>query len=360
MTNPLVSIMMPAYNAEAYIETAIQSVIDQTYSHWELIVVDDGSTDNTAAIVNRFEDPRIRLIRQENGGESAARNTALDHINGIYLGFLDSDDLHLPNHLALTVAYLEHHPERTAVYTDGYHIDTEGKRGQSLSSNRRGPFQGRIYDEVVRASDVFGPPICVLARSEAVMGSNLRFDTRIVIGPDWDFFIRFSDIANFGFIETATCLYRVHETNITVQVNQRRRAGYLAICRENAIQMANFSNCSLDVRTAVFYDLLVNLHVGLHDRQREIAGWSQFQALPADTRARLFRLMASKAILIGGEDSFIRTCLENARMLYPNDRKAQTLAALYRLHPEISKQFLRLRNQLTAKQTAHTPFGEMV
>ncbi len=360
MTSPLVSIMMPAYNAALYIETAIQSVIDQTYSNWELVVVDDGSTDNTAAIVTRIDDPRIRLIRQENGGEASARNTALDHIRGEYLGFLDSDDLFLPDHLTLTVTYLEDHPDQTAVYTDGFHIDSEGNRGQTLSSNRRGPFEGRIFEEIVRASDVFGPPICILARSISILDLNLRFDTRIVIGPDWDFWIRYADIAIFGFIEATTCLYRVHETNITVQVGQRRRAGYLALCREKAIQMPNFSSCPLDIRTAVFYDLLVNLRRGTPDSQLEVSTWPQFLALPAETRARLFGLMASKAIMADGEASFITSCLQKARELNPADRRGQTLAILYQLHPALSKYFLQLKSQLTTKQTEHSPFGEMV
>ena len=352
--------MMPAYNAANYIETAVQSVIEQTYQDWELVVVDDGSTDNTTEIVQRIEDPRIRLIRQENGGESVARNTALDHIQGAYLGFLDSDDLFLPDHLARTVAYLESHPERTAVYTDGYHIDSTGNQGQTLSSNRRGPFEGRIYEEVVRASDVFGPPICVLARTEAVQAASLRFDPEIVIGPDWDFFIRFSDIANFGFIEEPTCLYRVHQTNITVQVDQQRRAGYLARCREKAIKMTNFMDCSQEVRTAVFYDLLVVLLNGLPDRQLEVVTWQAFTALPVSVQSKLYRLMASQAILTNGERPFITRCLKAARALNPDDNRGMALDILFRLHPALSRQFLRIKSQLTAKQTDTTPFGQMV
>jgi len=91
-TLSLVSIVMPAYNAEKYIEEAIQSVLMQTYKHWELIVIDDGSTDNTRSIIDTFKDKRIHLISQENAGVSAARNRGIDIVKGEYITFLDADD----------------------------------------------------------------------------------------------------------------------------------------------------------------------------------------------------------------------------------------------------------------------------
>ena len=100
MLHELVSVMMPAYNAENYIEAAVKSVLAQSYDHWELIVVDDGSTDGTASVVAEFDDPRIKLFKQSNGGESAARNTAIRQMQGEFVAFLDADDMYLPDHLA--------------------------------------------------------------------------------------------------------------------------------------------------------------------------------------------------------------------------------------------------------------------
>ncbi len=95
----LVSVMMPAYNAERYIRPAMESLLAQTYSRWELIVVNDGSKDATAAIARSFDDPRIRVIDQPNGGEASARNTALRTMRGEFVAFLDADDAYLPEHL---------------------------------------------------------------------------------------------------------------------------------------------------------------------------------------------------------------------------------------------------------------------
>ena len=220
----LVSIMMPAYNAENYIGQAIESVLAQTYPHWELIVVNDGSSDKTPEIASAFKDPRIRVIHQENSGEAAARNNALTHMSGAWVAYLDADDLFLTHHLAVTMNYLNKNPMMDAVYTDGFHIDSQGNRLKTLSSRRRGPFEGRIYEEVVRASDVFGPPLCTVLRRKIISNHNLEYDKRIVIGPDWDFFVKYTNVAKFGYLDQQTCLYRVHDTNITFQVDLNKRA----------------------------------------------------------------------------------------------------------------------------------------
>src|SRR5699024_4081686 len=92
--NPLVSVILPVYNAEDYISDAIQSVLNQTYTDWELIVVDDGSTDQTKKVINPFlEDDRIRYFYQENGGQGSARNKGIERAKGIYLALLDADDV---------------------------------------------------------------------------------------------------------------------------------------------------------------------------------------------------------------------------------------------------------------------------
>ena len=106
MKTPLVSVLMPAYDAEQFIAEAIESVLAQRYQEWEMIIVNDGSTDGTEGIITRYSDPRIKLISQENAGEASARNTALKHINGEYVAFLDADDFLLANHLEVTKNYV--------------------------------------------------------------------------------------------------------------------------------------------------------------------------------------------------------------------------------------------------------------
>src|SRR3989442_14959767 len=114
-TPPSVSVVIPVYNGERYLVDAIQSVLDQTYQNFEVIVVDDGSTDGSAAVAKRFGEA-IRFVHQANGGVCKARNTGIAAARGGYLAFLDQDDLWLPDKLAVQVAYLDSHPEVGAVY----------------------------------------------------------------------------------------------------------------------------------------------------------------------------------------------------------------------------------------------------
>jgi glycosyltransferase involved in cell wall biosynthesis len=108
---PLVSIIMPAFNAEAFIADAIQSALQQSWGNLELIIINDGSTDDTEKIVQSFRDTRIKYIRQENKGVSVARNKGLDAASGKYLAFLDSDDILPSDSLKSRVEILEKNPE---------------------------------------------------------------------------------------------------------------------------------------------------------------------------------------------------------------------------------------------------------
>lgn len=359
MTSGLVSVMMPAYNAERYIGQAIESVLAQRYERWELIVVNDGSSDGTAGVVARYADPRIRVVHQENQGESAARNRALDEMKGEFVAFLDADDVFYPHHLELTIRYLQAHPERDAVYTDGYHCDEDGNRLASLSSRRRGPFTGDIFEELVRASDVHGPPTCVVLHRRPILDQDLRFDPAIVIGPDWDFMTRYAQWTQFGYLDDHTVLYRIHQTNVSVRVGLQKRALYMARCREKAIQMQRFDTCSLETRVAVFYDLLVNLLAGHPERQQEMTAVPAFKALPAAERARLLRLAAARALSREGNQPYVRQWLGEARALNPRDVRSAALSFLYGLHPELCRLFVRLRTRGQATPLTTPPLGDL-
>jgi len=103
----LVSVIVPVYNVEAYVAQTIESVLAQTYTNFELIIVDDGSSDRSLEICQQFKDPRINIIRQKNRGLAGARNTGIRYAQGDYLAFLDSDDLWLPEKLEKHVQHLE-------------------------------------------------------------------------------------------------------------------------------------------------------------------------------------------------------------------------------------------------------------
>lgn len=131
ITNPAVSIIMPVYNAEAFLACAIDSILAQTFSSWELIAVDDCSSDTSAAILDAYaaKEPRIRVFRNaQNLRVGGTLDAAVAHARGNLIARMDADDVALPDRLALQVAFLGAHPDVVAVGGQAYRIDESGKR----------------------------------------------------------------------------------------------------------------------------------------------------------------------------------------------------------------------------------------
>ncbi|UOE93829.1 glycosyltransferase family 2 protein [Alkalihalobacillus sp. LMS39] len=123
----LVSVITPAYNAEKFIGDAIESVLAQTYPHWEMIIVDDCSTDETAKVVEQYSDKRIRFIQlKKNSGPAIARNTSIQNAKGRYIAFLDSDDMWQPDKLEKQLAFMRRH-DIAFSYTAYENMGEDGK-----------------------------------------------------------------------------------------------------------------------------------------------------------------------------------------------------------------------------------------
>ena len=155
----MISIIIPLYNKETSIATALRGVLAQTFQDFEVVVVDDGSTDGGAAVVETFDDPRIRLIRQENGGVSAARNRGIAEARGEHIAFLDADDEWMPEFLEEIAALIAEYPESKARATN-YIFNSNGVKSPTIL--RKMPFtEGRgvltNYFEVASCSH---PPVC--------------------------------------------------------------------------------------------------------------------------------------------------------------------------------------------------------
>lgn len=141
-TDLKISVIMPVYNAEKYLEQCIESVLNQTYLHWELIIIDDGSTDNSAEICRLYinKDPRIKLILQENSGVSTARNVGISHAQGAYIAFIDADD-------AYSSEQLERMIEKTGNDIDLVYADYFNLTGQKLTASREKVVEGIVDRE---------------------------------------------------------------------------------------------------------------------------------------------------------------------------------------------------------------------
>jgi glycosyltransferase involved in cell wall biosynthesis len=129
MSKQLVSVVIPAYKQAAFVGEAIQSVLDQSYPHFEVIVVNDASPDHTSEVVRQFADPRVKLIvHEENRGLPAARNTGMKAANGELIALLDSDDFFHPEKLQTHVDFLEKHPAVGVTYNGRYELNYLTKR----------------------------------------------------------------------------------------------------------------------------------------------------------------------------------------------------------------------------------------
>ncbi len=156
MGSAIVTIIMPAYNMALYIGDAVRSVLAQTYENWELIIVNDGSTDGTADVLAAFTDPRIHVLHQANGGVAHARNHGLDVASGEFVCFFDADDILPPNSVEARVRTLALHPD--AAFADGAVLSMDNATGQ-LVPRHHPTFHGCPFDRLMAMDPAvfFGP-----------------------------------------------------------------------------------------------------------------------------------------------------------------------------------------------------------
>jgi glycosyltransferase involved in cell wall biosynthesis len=186
--NPLVSVIMPAYNAAEHIAETIESVLIQNYRNFELIVVDDGSTDNTRKIVTSFENDKIKYFYKDNGGPSGARNLAIKEAKGQYIMPLDADDMMTPDFIARHLAEFEKHPDVDLVYSDVLLID---ENSTPIRIMNKPEYQDQRY--LIRDLFCAGHPIVPfrLGIRRSVFEKIGFYDEDLLIGEDYDMMRRF-------------------------------------------------------------------------------------------------------------------------------------------------------------------------
>lgn len=208
--DPIVSIIIPAYNHAHFLPAALRSVQQQTFTNWEILVVDDGSTDNTAGAVDSWIGPRVRYFRQNNKGLSAARNTGIAHAQAEYLAFLDADDEWEPTFLAVCLGFLAIHTDQAGVYTLNYHIDRESARlrqigGVCVPTDR---FQQRNLE------GGFFPVHAAVVRA-AIVHEVGQFDTNLTSEEDWDLWLRVGKRHQMTCVPIPLASYRVSPNSMS-------------------------------------------------------------------------------------------------------------------------------------------------
>ena len=209
MAPPLVSVLLPVYNGERYVAAAVQSVLAQTYGRLELVVIDDGSTDGTLAVLQSFDDPRIRLTSRENRGLVATLAEAATLAQGAYLARMDADDVSQPERLRRQVAFLEAHPGVVLVGTDCTVVDEDGS---ALHDDRylTDPDELKV-GQVVGNYFVHG---AVMMRADAYdkVGG---YDVTLPHAEDMDLWTRLSHAAAVASLPVPLYVYRDNPAGIT-------------------------------------------------------------------------------------------------------------------------------------------------
>ena len=219
---PKVSIIIPIYNAEKFISETIESAIAQTYSDWEIVAVDDGSTDKTPEILRNYKkrlSKKMRVITQENSGLSIARNVAIGAAKGRYIAFLDHDDLWLPEKLEKQVKLLDSNKGLGMVYSDSYMIDEKGNLKKDTFFDNMKPYRGNVFDKLFYVN--FIPCLTAAIRKE-VLEKIGQFDPKYKISEDYDLFLKIAECCPVDFTEQPLAKYRIHgesaSKNIEMQV----------------------------------------------------------------------------------------------------------------------------------------------
>ncbi len=219
--NPLISVMMPTYNNAKYIKQALESIYAQNYSNIEIIVVDDGSTDNTKEILQQYKD--IKYFYIEHKGISVARNTALENAKGEYIAFLDSDDYWLPNKLNTQMQYFKDHPDCEIVFTKYENFFEDEK----LKTNKRA-----MHEKMMEKFLKQYLPSSIIKKELFEKYGN--FDENFSGVEDTEFLYRLlkKGVSISHIIPEVFYIRRIHGQNVTLNYNQDTVKYITAILRK--------------------------------------------------------------------------------------------------------------------------------
>ncbi|PPV08255.1 glycosyl transferase family protein [Xanthomonas bromi] len=241
---PLVSVLIPAFNHERFVQRCLDSVLDDPYPCKEIVIIDDGSSDATAEKISQWisdQGPRlpVHFVQRENRGVAATLNELVLRARGEYLRLGASDDYLLPGGLDAQVRYLRGHPQKLAVIGDACVVDGHGRllhdsAMRDLHGVDRSLYRSEsgIRRAVIRQWAV-GGAVALLRRSAFDARSGWDESLRI---EDWDFFLRLAARNALGFIDLPVCAYRLHGNNLSKTVNVPTRIANLRESRQVALR----------------------------------------------------------------------------------------------------------------------------
>jgi glycosyltransferase involved in cell wall biosynthesis len=273
---PLVSVVIPAYNAEGFIGETLESVISQTYENIEVLVVDDGSQDRTPEIVESFadRDSRITLLRQSNQGATAARNLAIEKSRGEFIAPIDADDIWYPQNLEKQVqCMLNTNSSVGLVYAWSAHID---EKGLPIGSGRTSRIEGDVYIELVQDNFVGNASASLIRRVcfEMVGGYNSKLKEQNAEGcADWDLYLRIAECYEFRVVPEFLIGYRQ-------LVSSSMSYNYQGMVKSYSLVMADAQQRNPQISANIYCSSARNFYVYLsYQTRRQGNHWNTFHWL---------------------------------------------------------------------------------
>jgi glycosyltransferase involved in cell wall biosynthesis len=215
---PAISVVIPVFNGEKTIRETVNSVLNQTFSDFELIVINDGSTDSTLEILDSIQDSRLKVISYSNAGLAASRNRGITHATGEFISFLDADDLWLPEKLAEQLKALQTNPEAAVAYSWTDYINAES---QFLQSGSHISVSGDVFSKLIVINFIESGSNVLIRKSALNEVGN--FDEALTAAEDWDMFLRLAARYHFVAVPLSHILYRrtnSMSSNVTRQENE--------------------------------------------------------------------------------------------------------------------------------------------
>jgi glycosyltransferase involved in cell wall biosynthesis len=228
---PLISVIIPAYNAEKTISETIQSLQQQTFSDLEIIVINDGSTDKTLELLQSIDEPRLKVFSFENGGLPVARNRGIERATGEFITFIDADDLWTPDKLADQLAALQQNPQAGVAYSWTAFIN---EKSEYLYAWEPLYYQGNVYPELL-VKNFISSGSNILVRKEFIESAG-KFDPLLKSAEDWDYYIRLAARCEFVMVPKYQILYRRSSQSMTSKVDVMEK--YIVKVTETAFEQA--------------------------------------------------------------------------------------------------------------------------
>ncbi|MDY7012475.1 MAG: glycosyltransferase [Cyanobacteriota bacterium] len=262
---PLISVLIPVYNGEKTIRETIQSILDQTFQDFEIIAIDDGSTDSTVEIINQFQDDRIKVFSFANSGPNASRNRSLDRATGEYVSFIDADDLWTPNKLESQLKALQDFPKAAVAYSWTDHID---RNGQFLYPGPHYSFTGDVFAKLLLADFINSGSNPLIRKSAFVKAG--RFDEPLEGGQDWDMWLRLAKHYPFAVVPAVQVFHRESPTSWSANTRRQEIGFNKVIAKALADAPESVQKLRRDIIGNRYKSLLVDALSKRPDRDRSL------------------------------------------------------------------------------------------